>query len=88
MFKNYNKLVIMESDDYLERLLTVMDEKGDLISFDRGEADFRDFAIKAYLRNLKNNHDEWLDILNAVVSTRAIVDGFETDDFDIEEAEV
>lgn len=76
VFSNYNRLVNLEQDDYLERLLSVMKSKK-LISFDRGESDFGDFAVRAYLHNLKNKIQEWENILAAVIATRNIADGFD-----------
>jgi hypothetical protein len=83
-FAAYNRLVQLEQDDYLERLCQVMSETKLKGAFSRGEADFRDFAIQAYLRNLKIKTAEWESILAAVKETRNIADfGF----FDEEDEE-
>lgn len=83
-FAAYNRLVQIEQDDYLERLCQVMSETNFKEAFSRGEADFRDFAIQAYLRNLKNKTAEWELILAAVKETRNIADFgvFDDDDND------
>ena len=72
-FSNYNKLVELEQEDYLSNLFEVMN-KTDLKFFNRGESDFRDFAIEAYIRNMRKLCDEWEEILNAVKTTRDIAD--------------
>ena len=73
-FSNYNRLVELEQDDYLEENLFVVMSETDLKSFDRGESDFRDFAIEAYIRNIRKLCDGWEEVLNAVRETRNIAD--------------
>lgn len=75
VFENYNKLVVMEQEEYLERLYIVMKDKGKLTSFNRGDSDFLDFAIEGYLHNLRIRMEEWQEMLNAVRTTRDIADG-------------
>lgn len=83
VFASYNKLVVLEQNDYLECLLTVLKETDTKHAFKkRGDADYLDFGIKAYIRHLKECLDDWEIMLLNVELTRNIIDGIDDNDND------
>ena len=72
-FDTYNRLILTEQEEYFEKLVTLM-EVSDYSTFTRGDDDFRDFAIVAYLHNLRKKHNELKLMVGNVIITRDIID--------------